>query len=83
MEIKPPVAIAIITAVVVALGFFLWTNTGKSRYSKPPPIVTGAPLQPGAAPAGQAGAGPQIQTGAPMAPAAPPPGAAPGAEYRK
>lgn len=70
MEIKPPVAIALIVIVVVLAGFFLWRQTGPGRFKPPPPIMTGAPVQPGQAPAGQPAAGPQIQVN----PSAPPPG---------
>lgn len=76
MEIKPPVAIAIIVLVVLIAGYFLFKSTGSARFKPPPPIMTGTPLQPGQLPAGQAGTGPQIQGGAPTLPGAPPGGQA-------
>lgn len=63
MEIKPPVAIAIVVVVVLVAGFLLWRSTGSARFKAPPPITTGTVMTPGTPPAGQAGAGPQIQTG--------------------
>lgn len=74
MEIKPPVTIAIIVVVVLVAGFFIWRSSGAVRFKAPPPITTGAPLQPGQTPGGQAGGGPQVRTGTPVPPGAPPGG---------
>lgn len=74
MEIKTPVAIAIIIVVVLVAGFFLWRSTGSARFKPPPPITTGAVMQ--GQPPGAQGTGPQIQTGVPMPPGAPPGGKA-------
>jgi hypothetical protein len=80
VEIKPPVAIAIIVVVVLVAAFFLWRGTGASRFKPAPPITTGMPMTPGATPAGVAGGGPKIQTGQPGLPSAPGAGQA---EYRR
>ena len=70
MEIKPPVAIAIVVVVVLVAGFLIWRSSGAARFKAPPPITTGAPVQSGQVPGG----GPQIQTGTPVPPGAPPGG---------
>jgi len=59
MEIKPPVAIAIIVVVLIAIGLLIYKQTGSARYGTPPPITSGLPagaggpaanLNPGAVP---------------------------------
>jgi uncharacterized protein YneF (UPF0154 family) len=65
LEIKTPVAVAIIVVVVLIAGFFIWRGTGSARFGKPPPITTGLSLAPGQAPGGVKPGGPQIQTNMP------------------
>ncbi len=43
MQIRPPVAIGIIAAVVLVACLLLWQMSGSGRYPPPPPIASGIP----------------------------------------
>lgn len=77
MEIKPPVAIAIVAVLVLLVAFVLWKGTSGGQFKAPPPITTGAPGQqagpgPGGTPkltllGGNQGGAPPMQSGLPSA----------------
>lgn len=54
MEIKPPVAIAVIVIILLIVGFLVYKGTSGGNYGAPPPITSGLPGGNGPTPGGPA-----------------------------